>query len=181
MSKGGECQAAEIEPGLLIVTGRNDDAGFTEIAYSLDDGMSWNAVRAPARTQPPVCAAARNPPVSQKKPPDQARCAQSVANPDLPSPIDGVEASLVAHPNGQLYHSSPASHVLRTNMVVKVSSDRGHSWALHKQVWPAAAGYSALAVLGHDADAPLGLLYDRNNRSMLVFEAQGVSFTTMPP
>ena len=72
----------------------------------------------------------------------------------------------------------PESKLLRTDMVVKVSSDNGSSWSLHKQVWPKAAGYSALAVLGDAADAPLGLLYDRNDHSMVVFEAQGVTFTS---
>ena len=48
-------------------------------------------------------------------------------------------------------------------------------------VWPGAAGYSALAALGTTADAPLGLLYDRNNHTMVVFEAQGVTFTTLEP
>merc|ERR1712013_579411 len=34
LSNGGECQIAEIRPGLIIATARNDNEGFTEIAYS---------------------------------------------------------------------------------------------------------------------------------------------------
>jgi len=141
LTKGGECQVAELRPGLLIATARNDDIGFTEIAYSRDGGLTWGP---------------------------------SEPNRDLPSPIDGVEASLVRHPSGRLYHSAPESFSFRTRMVVKVSHDDGRSWKRHAAVWPEAAGYSALAVLG---DGSLGLLYDRNNRTMVVFEARGVTFT----
>ena len=101
----------------------------------------------------------------------------SIQTPGLPSPIAGCEASLVAHPNGLLYHSAPNSFVLREKMVVHVSADGGHSWRVHKHVWPHSAGYSAMVVMGTDAKAPLGLLYDRNNVSMIVFEARGISFT----
>ena len=111
---------------------------FTQIAYSTDDGLTWNASR-PAY--------------------------------DLPSPIDGVEASLVVHPGPplKLFHSAPDSFLLRTDMVVMVSEDDGRSWREHKRVWKGAAGYSAMVVLGGNsshgapATAPLGLLFDRNN------------------
>ena len=103
----------------------------------------------------------------------------SKPNRDLPSPIDGVEASLVAHPDGRLYHSAPESFSLRTRLTIKRSDDGGRTWERHATVWPEAAGYSALTVLGDDAKSPLGLLYDRNNRSMLVFEARGITFTTV--
>ena len=148
LSNGGECQVAEIRPGLLIATGRNDNEGFTEIAYSRDEGLHWNA---------------------------------SVPNRDLPSPVEGVEASIVAHPNGKLYHSAPDSFLLRTRMVVMVSADDGARWKRHRVIWPKAAGYSALAVLGTTADAPLALFYDRNNHSMAIFEARGATFTTFEP
>ena len=103
----------------------------------------------------------------------------STPNKDLPSPIDGVEASLVMHPSGRLFHSAPESFSFRTRMVVKVSDDKGATWRHHATVWEGSAGYSALAVLGDGPDAPLGLLYDRNNRTMMIFEARGVTFTTV--
>ena len=148
LSKGGECQAVEIRPGVLLASARNDDEGFTLLATSTDGGMTWNA---------------------------------SVPSRGLPSPIKGVEASLVAHPNGRLYHSAPDSFILRERMVVRVSSDWGQTWGVHRVVWPSSAGYSSMVVMGHGRDAPLGLLYDRNNVSMLVFEARGVTFTLLPP
>ena len=149
MSNGGECQVAEIRPGLIIATGRNDEEGFTEIAYSTDDGMTFSP---------------------------------SVPNRDLPSPIDGVEASIVFHPGTQrLYHSAPDSFSFRTDLHVKSSADDGKTWMDLSAPWEGgSAGYSALAVLGDEADAPLGLLYDRNNHTMLIFEARGVTFTTVP-
>uniref|UniRef100_A0A7S0LNW1 Sialidase domain-containing protein n=1 Tax=Coccolithus braarudii TaxID=221442 RepID=A0A7S0LNW1_9EUKA len=150
MSNGGECQVAEIRPGLLIVSGRNDGTGYTEIAYSTDDGMTWNT---------------------------------STPNHDLRSPVGGCEASIVQHPNGMLYHSAPDSLLLRSKMVVKVSADQGHTWRNHRHVWDKAAGYSALSVLGNDTDvdAPLGLLYDRDDRPHIIFEAHGITFTSFPP
>ena len=149
MSNGGECQVAEIKPGLLIVTGRPEGgAKDTQIAYSTDDGMTWNT---------------------------------SVAHADLPSPVDGCECSIVLHPNGKLYHSGPDSKLLRTKMVVKISADGGASWAPHLTVWPKAAGYSALQVLGNTTDAPIGIYYDRNQHPMIIFEAQSVSWTTFAP
>ena len=144
---GGECQAVEVRQGLLLATARNDKAGFTFLARSTDDGMSWS---------------------------------KSVPSPGLPSPIDGCEASLVAHPNGKLYHAAPDSFLLRAKMAVRVSSDGGSTWQVHQRVWAGSAGYSSMVVLGTDKRAPLGLLYDRNNVSMVVFEARGVSFTTVP-
>jgi len=150
LTDGGECQVAQIRPGKLIATARNGQAGYTYIAYSFDDGLSW-------------------------KP--------SVANHDLRSPIDGVEASIVAHPNGKLYHSAPDSFLLRSKMVIKVSADEGVSWTNHLHPWQGSAGYSALTVLGeaNDRNAPLGLLYDRNNVTMIVFEARGVTFMDFSP
>ena len=60
------------------------------------------------------------------------------------------------------------------------SSNVGTSWEKHHMVWDNAAGYSALAVMTDNAgNATLGVLYDRNNHTMIVFEAQSVSFTTI--
>jgi len=146
LSNGGECQVAEVRPGLLMATGRNDRLGWTEISYSHDDGLTWET---------------------------------SKPNHDLPSPIAGVEASLVSHPNGKLYHSAPNSFFLRTHMLIKASDDGGKTWSLHKDVWKGAAGYSALVVMGNGTNAPLGFLYDRNNATFFhnfIFEARGVTF-----
>ena len=55
VSNGGERQVAEIRPGLLIVTGRPEgDAKDTQIAYSTDDGLTWNASAAHADLPSPV-------------------------------------------------------------------------------------------------------------------------------
>ena len=109
----------------------------------------------------------------------------------LPEPISGCEGSLTRHPNGNLYFAHPGSHLLRQTMLVKKSTDGGQSWAPHAQIWgpqrgcappcTPAASYSSLAVLGGDADAEIGILYMRNNATMLIFEGRGVTFTTFRP
>ena len=68
-----------------------------------------------------------------------------------------------------------------------MSADQGRTWALHTQVWGEesatcvppcvpAAGYSSMVAMGDGVDAPIGLLYDRNNVSMVIFEAREVAF-----
>jgi len=98
---------------------------------------------------------------------------------DLPEPIGGCEGSLVYHPvTKKLYfsHPDPPFHLLRNNLRIWSSSDAGGSWQKHGDlIWKGSAGYSSIVVLGAD----LGLLYDRNNHTMIIFEAQSVSFTTV--
>merc|ERR1712039_1129421 len=91
-------------------------------------------------------------------------------NKDLRSPTlqGGVEASIVVHPNGKLYHSQPDNSVVRRNMVVKVSSDEGHTWGDQAHVWASGAGYSSIIVNSVDKgalrqDSPLGLLFARTD------------------
>ena len=99
---------------------------------------------------------------------------------DLPEPIKGCDGSIVYHPNGKLYFSHPDSPLgfFRTRMRIWSSNDIGLSWQVHATVWKEAAGYSALTVMGTEKEADLGLLYDRNNHTMIIFEAQSVSWTT---
>lgn len=102
----------------------------------------------------------------------------------LPEPIRGCEGALVYHPGTRrMYfsHPDPELDLLRNLLRVWSSVDKGQTWERHHMVWPGAAGYSSLVVMGHGKDAPLGVYYDRNNHSMLVFEAQSVSFTTIAP
>lgn len=115
----------------------------------------------------------------------------------LPEPLEGCEASLLAHPNGALYyaHPNPSAHLFRETMDIKVSRDGGKSWKQHVQVWGATAGcappcvpaasYSSMALLGDESDeddvhSPIGLFYMRNNISMVVFEGTA-SFATFLP
>jgi sialidase-1 len=149
MSNGGECQMVEIRDGLLVVTGRNSK----KIGYQ-QIAFSTD---------------------------DGMTWSESEPNHDLPSPIDGVESSILVHPNGKLYHSGPNSFLLRTDMVLKVSHDDGKSWQPFREVWKNAAGYSALTLLGQpgDTNAGIGILFDRNNKTMIVFEARGITFASI--
>ena len=110
----------------------------------------------------------------------------------LPEPITGCEGALILHPNGKMYYSHPDAPVLRNKMVVKVSTDAGVTWRDHKEIWGPhsgcsedagcvpAASYSSMAVLGNAADSSIGLVYMRNNKTMLVFEGSP-SYTTFAP
>lgn len=100
----------------------------------------------------------------------------------LPSPLGGCEGATVLHPNGALYYSGPSKPPLRETMAVKKSVDGGKTWSLHTTVWASAAGYSSMVIMNStDVNSDIGLLYDRNNHTMIIFEAQAVSFTTIAP
>ena len=112
--------------------------------------------------------------------------------PELPEPVDGCEGALVSHPNGNLYFSHPDNPPLRNLMVVKVSTDNGDTWENHREIWgpttgcdPAtgcvpAASYSSMVVLGTKNDSNVGLMYMRNNKTLLIFEGTP-SFTEFAP
>ena len=113
----------------------------------------------------------------------------------LPEPISGCEGGMVFHPNGKLYFShpdDPATH-LRNKMVIKVSEDKGQTWSDHVEIWGPhsgckledgcvpAASYSSMAVLdAGDKDSEVGLLFMRNNKTMLIFEGTP-AYTTFKP
>lgn len=100
----------------------------------------------------------------------------------LPEPIRGCEGSLVYHPGTQkLYfsHPDPALDLFRNQLKVWSSGNLGATWEDHSLVWSRSAGYSCLVVM--DYDGSLGIFYDRNNHSMIVFEAQSVSWATVAP
>lgn len=161
---GAECQISETgtfsQDGtpVLMISMRNNPAlpvgvtgkGYRLQALSQDGGLSWGL-------------------------PWEAK--------DLPEPIKGCDGSIVFHPGTQkLYfsHPDPEFDLFRRRLMVWSSSNVGTSWEKHHMVWDNAAGYSALAVMTDNAgNATLGVLYDRNNHTMIVFEAQSVSFTTI--
>ena len=100
---------------------------------------------------------------------------------ELPEPIRGCDGSLVYHARtGKLYfsHPDPELDLFRNRLKVWSSTNLGATWESHAVVWGKAAGYSALTVMD---DGQLGVFYDRNNHSMVVFEAQSVSWTTVAP
>lgn len=116
-----------------------------------------------------------------------------VKMPTLVEPFTGCEGSLIRHPNGKLYysHPDPKDHLLRNIMNIKVSDDEGATWKQHTTIWGPghgcdppcvpAASYSSMAVLDDGPDSEIGLFYMRNNRTMIIFEGRGASFTTFKP
>lgn len=163
---GAECQIAEVGAytsdgtPILIISMRNDPKipvgitgrGYRLQALSMDGGLSWGEVW-------------------------EAK--------DLPEPIKGCEGSIVFHPGSRkLYfsHPDPKLDLFRTRLNIWSSSNMGVTWEDHAVVWNKAAGYSALTIMGSaegSSTAPLGVLYDRNNHTMIIFEAQSVTFTTV--
>ena len=99
---------------------------------------------------------------------------------DLPEPIRGCEGSMVYNPKTKkIYfsHPDPSLDLFRNYLTVWSSSDFGMTWTVHDKVWNSAAGYSSMVLMpGNDE---LGIFYDRNNHTMIVFEAQSVSWTTI--
>ena len=74
-------------------------------------------------------------------------------------PLISVTTPWVSEQNST-YHSQPNSLSLRTDLLIKSSADDGQTWQQLAAPWQGgSAGYSALVVLGDEADAPLGLLY----------------------
>jgi sialidase-1 len=157
-ASGNEWVAAEVPHagGQLLASLRSAPARLQ--AHSADGGESWSTP-VPAR--------------------------------ELPEPVSGCEGALVAHPNGNLYYSHPDEHVLRQVMNVKASEDGGQTWRQHTQLWGVSAGceppcvpaasYSSMSVLGDEIDSEIGILYMRNNATMLIFEGRGVTFQTFKP
>lgn len=155
---GGECQATEVRPGLLALTARNNSKNYPAFAY-----IGWST--------------------------DDGLTWSTSPNEDLRSPTiqGGVEGSIVAHPNGRLYHSQPDHALARRNMVVKVSSDDGHTWGNQAHVWSSGAGYSSIIVAGNSTghigeDSPLGLLYVRTDSiiSRAAFLPKAATFISIP-
>ena len=100
---------------------------------------------------------------------------------EIPEPIRGCEGSLVYHPGTRkLYfsHPDPSLDLFRNRLRVWSSSTNGTTWESHTVVWGKSAGYSSMVVL---KDGSIGIFYDRNDHSMVVFEAQSVSWTTFAP
>ena len=99
----------------------------------------------------------------------------------LPEPVSGCEGSLAYHAKSKtLFFSHPDNRLLRVTMQVWSSRDAGHTWAKYHSVWPKAAGYSSMITLPPPRDDALGVFYGRNNHSMVIFEAQSMTFATVP-
>jgi hypothetical protein len=98
----------------------------------------------------------------------------------LPEPISGCEGILVWNPGQHLLffaHPNPQYDLFRSSLTIWSSANLGASWEEHAVVWAEAAGYSSLVVMGNSSTADLGVFYDRNNHTMIVFEAQSATFT----
>lgn len=96
----------------------------------------------------------------------------------LIEPIGGCEGSTIRCPNSdRLVYSGPVSLLTRTHMSIYVSDDEGKKWHKHVVVDPGCSAYSSLV---WQSDDRLGLLYERCNKPMLIFEPDHISYASLP-
>lgn len=85
---------------------------------------------------------------------------------DLPDPV--CQGSMLDHrlPNGQwvLLFSNLNSPTKREKMTVRVSTDDGKTWSAGREIYSGSAAYSDLVV---QADGQIGLLYEKDNYTMI--------------
>lgn len=97
----------------------------------------------------------------------------------LPDMLTGCEGSVASCPadqgTGLVFAGVQHDGILRKNMTIFFSSDEGHTWEAIQQVDPGASAYTALAFHG----GKLALLYERSNKSKLVFEPDIISFALL--
>lgn len=93
-------------------------------------------------------------------------------------PIDGCEGSTVRCPHSdRLVYSGPVSLITRRHMSIYVSDDEGKKWHQHAVIDPGCSAYSSLAWQGN---GQLGILYERCNKTMLIFEPDLISYASLP-
>lgn len=96
------------------------------------------------------------------------------AVPELFESWQGCEGSIITLPSGVLLFSNPATNgILRVNMSLFASEDKGQSWQSCGVIDPDSSGYSALAVL---PDSSVGILFERSHKKQLVFVPDRISF-----
>ncbi len=66
----------------------------------------------------------------------------------------------------RILFSNPASGTSRVNMTVRMSYDECQSWPVSRQIYAGSSAYSCLTVL---SDGQIGLLYEADNYSKIVF------------
>lgn len=87
-----------------------------------------------------------------------------VLDPELIEPV--CQASLITFAEGKLAFSNPASRK-RDHMTLKLSSDEGKTWS-SREIYPGSSAYSSLVELD---GGRLGLLYEKDGYSRIVFQA----------
>ncbi|MEZ0487733.1 sialidase family protein [Fibrella aquatica] len=87
---------------------------------------------------------------------------------DLPDPV--CEGSMLnyqpANGRGVLLFSNANSQTKREKMTVRISQDDGRSWLAGKEIYAGSAAYSDLVV---QHDGQIGILYEKDNYSRIVY------------
>lgn len=138
-----ESMAAQVGPNALYMSSRNMQLRPKEriVSKSEDAGHSWSS---------------------------------SVLDPQLPDPIN--QASVVSWKEGKKYilvHVNAADTEKRNRLTVRWSKDAGKSWYKTRVIAEAPAGfkgdYSAYSDVVHLGSGRLGIVYEKENYSRIVF------------
>jgi len=121
---GGECQAAELDDGHVIISSRNTDPlNRRAVAYSSSDGVAgWSETNFVPELLEPGC---------------MASLVSHPGTADVPGPV-----LLFANP-----HTTDRPHSKRRNLTVQLSLDHGYTWPVKRLLQPGPSAYSDLAVL----------------------------------
>ena len=91
--------------------------------------------------------------------------------------VDANCQGSIVNVGGKLFTSNAASDTGRQNMVVKTSSDQGHTWAaVGPAVWAGPSGYSQLVDMLHSPTSGIGLLFEAGEHHY----TETISFVVVP-
>lgn len=89
---------------------------------------------------------------------------------DLPDPV--CEGAMISfqQPNGKrvLLFSNPNSESKREKLTVRASADNGKSWTLVREIYAGSSAYSDLVI---QQDGQIGVLFERDNYSVIAYTA----------
>jgi sialidase-1 len=140
-----ESIAAELSNGRMIMSIRNQKGDIRQriLAFSEDGGESWKDV---------------------------------YFDPQLPDPVCQGSILAIGKHNGKtiLAHSNAADSKNRDNLTIKISNDEGKNWTgsilVDKSVDSTASSWTAYSDLVKLDEQHLGILYERNNYTEIIFK-----------
>ena len=138
-----ECAVAEIEPGVLMLSMRDEtDSQYRRVFTTTDLGYSWTAHSTNGKVY------------------EQSACEASLIHVDAADNVLGVDLLLMSNPQG--------TTGWRDHITIQASLDRGQTWT-HKLLVDSGGslGYSCLSMIDN---ATVGILYE-SSRGNIFFQA----------
>ncbi len=137
ISPADESKIIELADGSWMVNARANGTGFRQVHTSQDEGQSWKSWTDSILVDP--------------------GCNASIIV--YNTVIDGEEKELLIFCNAY-------SATNRQNLTVRISSDRGQTWAHEKVIYPGGSAYSSMSIL---ADGDIGVLFEKDEYQENVF------------